>query len=97
MQCDRTVSEKWIWENWTLCMHAQLCLILCDPMNYRLPGSSVHGVFLVRLMEQVAISSSGYLAHPGIEPMSPVLAGGFFSTEPPGKPGKTGQPHATNK
>ena len=22
MQCDRTVSEKWIWENWTLCMHA---------------------------------------------------------------------------
>ena len=30
---------------------AQLCLILCDPMNYRLPGSSVHGVFLVRLME----------------------------------------------
>ena len=23
---------------------------------------------------------------PGIEPMSPALAGGFFATEPPGKP-----------
>ena len=23
---------------------------------------------------------------PGIEPMSPALAGGFFTTEPPGKP-----------
>ena len=25
---------------------------------------------------------------PGIKPMSPSLAGGFFTTEPPGKPGK---------
>ena len=25
------------------------------------------------------------LSNPGIEPMSPVLAGGFFTTEPPGK------------
>ena len=24
--------------------------------------------------------------NPGIEPMSPALAGGFFTTEPPGKP-----------
>ena len=27
----------------------------------------------------------GTLPHPGIEPVSPVLAGGFFVTEPPGK------------
>ena len=26
------------------------------------------------------------LPDPGIEPMSPALAGGFFATEPPGKP-----------
>ena len=26
------------------------------------------------------------LLYPGIEPISPVLAGGFFITEPPGKP-----------
>ena len=28
----------------------------------------------------------GDLPDPGIEPMSPALAGGFFTTEPPGKP-----------
>ena len=28
----------------------------------------------------------GDLPHPGIEPASPALAGGFFTTEPPGKP-----------
>ena len=26
------------------------------------------------------------LPGPGIEPMSPALTGGFFTTEPPGKP-----------
>jgi len=31
-------------------------------------------------------SSPGDLPHPGIEPVSPALAGGFFTTEPPGKP-----------
>ena len=30
--------------------------------------------------------SPEYLPNPGIEPMSPALAGGFFTTEPPGKP-----------
>ena len=28
----------------------------------------------------------GELPNPGIEPRSPALAGGFFTTEPPGKP-----------
>ena len=31
-------------------------------------------------------SSPGALPAPGIEPKSPALAGGFFTTEPPGKP-----------
>ena len=30
--------------------------------------------------------SWGDLPHPGIEPASPTLAGGFFTPEPPGKP-----------
>jgi len=29
---------------------------------------------------------SGDLPNPEIEPMSPVLAGGFFTSEPPGTP-----------
>ena len=32
------------------------------------------------------LPSPGDLPNPGIEPMSPALAGGFFTTEPPGKP-----------
>ena len=30
--------------------------------------------------------SPGGLSDPGIEPTSPALTGGFFKTEPPGKP-----------
>ena len=29
---------------------------LCDPMDCRLPGSSVHGIFQARVLEWVAIS-----------------------------------------
>ena len=38
--------------------HAQLGPTLCDPMDCRLPGSSVHGVLQARTLEWVAISSS---------------------------------------
>ena len=37
---------------------AQSCLILCDPMDCSLPGSSVHGIFQARVLEWVAISFS---------------------------------------
>ena len=30
--------------------------------------------------------SPGDLSNPGIKPVSPASAGGFFTTEPPGKP-----------
>ena len=36
----------------------QSCPTLCDPMNCSLPGSSVHRVFQVRVLEWVAISFS---------------------------------------
>ena len=32
------------------------------------------------------LPSPGDLPDPGIEPKSPALAGGFFTSEPPGKP-----------
>ena len=35
-----------------------LCLSLCDPMDYSLPGSSIHGIFQARIMEWVAIAFS---------------------------------------
>ena len=37
---------------------AQLCLILCDPTDYSLPGSCVHWILQARILECVAISFS---------------------------------------
>ena len=37
---------------------AQLCLTLCNPMDYSLPGSSIRGIFQARVLEWVAISFS---------------------------------------
>ena len=34
------------------------CPTLCDPMDYSLPGSSVHGFFQARVLEWVAIAFS---------------------------------------
>ena len=70
-------------------MHAkllQLCPTFYDPMDHSPPGSSVHGIFQARILEWVAMPSSG---KPNIKPAaltSLVLAGGIFTTEPPGKP-----------
>ena len=36
----------------------QSCLILCDPMDYSPPGSSVHGTLQARILEWVAMPSS---------------------------------------
>ena len=33
----------------------------------------------------LSLPSPGYLPDPEMEPVSPALAGGFFTTEPPGK------------
>ena len=68
------------------CSVAQLCPALCDSMSYSPPGYSVHGIFQARILEWVAIPSPGDLPDPGIEPLSPALAGSFFTTVPLGKP-----------
>ena len=44
----------------------------CNP-----PGFSIHDICQARILEP------GDLPHPGMEPVSPALAGGFFTAEPP--------------
>ena len=39
-----------------ICSITQMCLSLCDPMDCSPPGSSVHGISQVRILEWVAIS-----------------------------------------
>ena len=68
------------------CQVAQSCLTLCEPMDCSLPGSSIHGISQTRILEWLPFPSPGNLLDPGIEPMSPILAGRFFTTVPPGKP-----------
>ena len=58
----------------------QLCLTLRDPMDCSPLGSSAHRIFQERRMEWVVISFSRGSCHPGIKPVSPALAGGFFTT-----------------
>ena len=47
------------------CSVAQSCLILCDPMDYSLPGSSVRGILQARTLEWVAMTSSRGSSQPG--------------------------------
>ena len=108
-----------------LCLVAQLCPILCNPVDCSLPGSSVYenspgkntgvdchallqGIFPTqglnpglshcrwilyhlshqgspRILECVAIPSSGDLPDPGIKPGSPSLLADSFPVELPGK------------
>ena len=40
---------------------AQSCPTLCDPMDFSLPGSSVHGIFQPRVLEWGAIAFSVHI------------------------------------
>ena len=59
----------------------QLCPTLYDPMDCSLPGSSVHGILQARILERIAISFSGDLPDPGIEPRSPAFQADALTSE----------------
>ena len=42
----------------------QSCWILCNPMDYSPPGSSVYGILQARILEWVAISFSRGFSQP---------------------------------
>ena len=70
----------------------QSCLSLCDPMDFDPSDPSVHGIFPGRYTGVGCLfllgQGGGDLPGPGMELVTPVLAGIFFTTEPPGKPFK---------
>ena len=83
----KTLAERWKvallkqsrcpYKNAVLCVFVDLCvqscLTLCNPMDYSPPGSSVHGIFKARILEQVAISFPGDFPNPGMELLSTCL------------------------
>ena len=61
--------------------------IFCNPMDYSPPGSSVHGISRVRILEWVAISFSRGSSQP--RDQTHISCTGrqmYFTTEQPGKP-----------
>ena len=59
-------TDEWIRKMWyihtvewySISVRAQLCSTLWGPMDYSLPGSSVHGILQARILEWVAVPSS---------------------------------------
>ena len=68
------------------CLVTQLCpQLFVTPMNCRPPVSSVHGIHRQEYWSGLPFPSPGDLPDPGFKSASPALAGGYFTTEPPGK------------
>ena len=72
-------------KNNVLCLVAQSCLTLCDPMDCSLPDSSVHGDSPGKNTEWVTMPSFRDLSNPGIEPRSPELQVDSLPSAPPPK------------
>ena len=66
----------------------QVCLTLCDLLDWGLPGSSVHGILRQEYWSGLPFPSPGDLPDPGIEPGStpgsPALQADSLPSEPPG-------------
>ena len=61
-------------------------MILCYPMDWSPPGSSVHGILQARILEWIAIPSPGDLPDPEIKPGSSALQADSLPSELLGKP-----------
>ena len=70
----------------TFVVFVQSCLTFCDPLDYSSPGSSVHEIFQLRILEWLPFPSLGNLASLGIKPESLALQVDSSFAEPSGKP-----------
>ena len=61
-----------------LCLVAQSCPTLCHPMDCSPPGSSVHGILQARILEWVAMPSSGGSSQRRDQTQAFCTAGRFF-------------------
>ena len=68
------------------CLVAKSCLTLLWPHGLARQASLSVGFPRQEYWSGLPFFSPGDLPNPGIKPTSPALAGGLFTTEPPGKP-----------
>ena len=64
----------------------QSCPTVCDPMDCSPPVSSVHGILQTRILEWVVMLSFRVSSQPRDWTPVSCIAGGFFTSELPGKP-----------
>ena len=64
VQCMKVKSEREV---------TQSCSTLHDPMDYSLPGSSVHGIFQARVLEWGAIAFSDLTSLPTLKNFYPCI------------------------
>ena len=70
-----------------VCVCVQSSSTLLDLTDHSLSGSSIYGIFSGKNTGVgLPFPPLGTLPDLGNEPVSPTLADGFFTTEPPGKP-----------
>ena len=62
-----------------VCLVAQSCPTLCDPVDCSPPGSSVHGILQARILEWVAMPSSRVPSQPRDRAQVSHVAGTFFT------------------
>ena len=80
-QRERKASQhRWmglsiLWCLWKWVKIAQMCLTLCNPMNY-----TVHGILQARILEWVAVPFSRGSSQPWDQIQSPSFAGRFFTS-----------------
>ena len=61
-----------------MCLVAQSCLTLCNPVDYSLPGPLSVGIFQARTLEWVAYRSSRRSSQPRDQTQVSYIAGRFF-------------------
>ena len=87
IQAYKLLGGKWL----THACSGVSCPTHCNPTDYILAGSSVHGIFRQECWSGLSFPYLGDLPEPGIEPGSPVfpaLQADSLLSEPPGEPYK---------
>ena len=69
--------DQQTFSNACMCSLTQSYLILCNSLNFSLPGSSVHG-FSRQYWSRLPFPSPRNLPNPGVEPASPALTVRFL-------------------
>ena len=76
MHAETGLFYQWIFK-WKKVLDDRMCTTLCDPMDSRLPGCSVHGILQERILEWVYISYSRGSSWPRDGTWVSCLAGRF--------------------